>query len=108
MAITSALPILELVGTSDVTLVNTGSSQRFDVYDLQVHSQNVAAVVELFVSSDSASQAVERVDHVTLGANETSSFKGVSLGINQFLIAKSDVSGVICFGKYTRRTGGDI
>lgn len=111
MAIRSGQQIdrTELSAATDSTVTNPSSGASHEVYSLLVHERGgSSAVVDLYLSSDANSAAAERVDRLSLGANETKSFKPVVVAAGQYLIMQSDVANVNYHGAYTLRNGGDV
>ncbi len=109
MAIKSGLQFgpLNLAASTDATVVSCTADERKDAYEIHAHSIGVAATVELFYSIDATSAAGERIEQIVLAADETKSFRGVSVAASRYLIVQSDSANVTCYGKYTHRTGGD-
>lgn len=94
--------------SADNTVVSCSASETKEVYSLIFHDQlGGGATVELFLSSDAASAAGERVDNIVLGANETKASKLIGVGQSQFLIAKPTAA-INYHGAHTLRNGADI
>jgi len=79
------------VGNTDTTVLENAGTGRWVVYSINLHDYGATGEdVELFVSADATSAAGERIDIITIGADETKPgiFTPVALDIGQFLIAK--------------------
>lgn len=111
MAVESGKPIAHttMSASTDSTVTNSGASETREVYSLVFHDHGGSgANVEIFLSSDSTSAAAERIERITLAANETTAAKPVAVGQSQYLIAKPDAANINYHGAYTLRNGGDI
>lgn len=109
MAITSGVPIpLATASISDSTVTSSGSGETKDVYPLIAHNiDTTRGYAELYLSTDAASAAGERIDKLVLEPDETKEFFPVVIPSGQYLIIKSDVD-VNYHGAYTLRNGGDV
>lgn len=99
---------LALTSAADNTVSNPGAGATHEFYNLVVSdSAGTGMTVDLYLSSDATSAAGERVESVTLGANETKVFMPVGVLPSQYLIAKPSAAGAILHGEYIYRDGAD-
>ena len=99
-----------LVASTDNTVANPAAGTKHIVTTLIVHERGGGtANVDLFLSGDASSDTSERIERLTLGANEAKSFS-VPIGVTegQYLIIQSDVGNVNYRGLYTYRDGADV
>lgn len=106
-----AVPIglTTLSATTDTTVASTSSSENKEIYSLIIHDNGGAGgqVVDLYISDDATSAAAERVEQITLAANESKAFKTVALAKSKFLIIQSSAGSVGFHGALILRDGSD-
>lgn len=98
------------IAATDTTIANPGAGTTFDVYEFYAHDRSgTGTTLEIFVSSDAASAAGERVRYVSIGANETKTLEGLTVPAGYFLIGKAGAADRINItGKYTYRDGSSV
>lgn len=101
---------LVAIANTDTTVLNAGTGQTFDVYELYAHDRSGSGTtLELFISSDATSAAAERVRYVSIGANETKTLEGIVVPAGYYLIGKAGTTDRINItGKYTYRDGANV
>lgn|SRR5688572_19155158 len=111
MSIKSNRPInrATITAATDTTVVNPGASSRYMVNSLIVHdSGGAGGDVDLYLSADGATAAGERIQRLTLAANETKSYNPVAVGGGVFLLIRTAASNINYHGAYTAYDGGDV
>jgi hypothetical protein len=99
---------LALTSATDNTVSNPGAGITHEFYNIVVSdSAGTGMTVDLYLSADATSATAERIERVTLGANETKSFFPVGVLPSQYLIAKPSAAGAILHGEYIYRDGAD-
>jgi len=102
-----------IIGTSDTTVLNAPSGQRYKITDISINEYggNDGVFVELFISANSASAAAERIWSGTFAANEQKTpIEAINKGLKagSYLIAKAGTAtSVNISGTYTAYTGDE-
>jgi hypothetical protein len=97
------------LAAADNTVYQAAAGTSAEFYNLVIaETAGATATVDLYLSADATSAAGERIERISLGANETKVFQPVGVKASQYLLAKPSTAAITLHGEYIYRDGSDV